>query len=436
MATIEPTGARRLRDKAPVTHASGPLLPPPTSPASASVITMMIVSRLGFALALQLPITAGLALKLQTLVAPDALVGTLALVTSLGAFSALFFDPLFGRLSDRTTSRFGRRRPWLVIGAAGMLPAMLLMAVAPNAVVLGVGWVLTQMLANAAVGAHTATLADQLPPRQRGKVSGAIGIVNQVGTLGAAYAASLLGANMLLFFLVPAGVGFILAMGYVLVLPDRQLPARPPREGGLLLALTTFWVNPIKNPDFALAWWSRFLLVLANFMFTTFRLIWIQQEFGLTPQKAAAIMSTGVLCYVISVIVAGQIAGWISDMVGRRKPFIIGSALIFAVGIYFLVHASTPGAFFFAEVILGIGFGIYVAIDLALVIDVLPNPDDAGKDLGVFNIAMAGPQVLAPAVAAAVIGIGGGQNFDLMFTVAAVIAAIGAVLILFVRKVR
>src|SRR5699024_4930288 len=210
----------------------------------------------------------------------DEVVATLGIITSIGAFSALFFDPIFGRLSDRTTSRFGRRRPWLIIGGTGLLLALGLIAIAPNALILGIGWVLAQMLGNAAVSAHTATVADQLTPRQRGKVSGAIGVVQQAAFLIAAYVAELLGHSMLLLFLIPGVFGLVLLIVFAFVLPDRQLPHRPPAQG-LRTLLTTFWVNPVKNPDFGFAWWSRFLLVLANFMFVTYRLLWIQHEFGM-----------------------------------------------------------------------------------------------------------------------------------------------------------
>ena len=96
----------------------------------------------------------------------------------LGAPAMLFFDPVFGRISDRTMSRFGRRRPWMIVGMAGLLVALLIMAIAPTALVVGAGWILAQITANAAIAAHTASIADQLPSSQRGKVAGAIGIAH------------------------------------------------------------------------------------------------------------------------------------------------------------------------------------------------------------------------------------------------------------------
>jgi MFS family permease len=409
--------------------------PVPVEKAQASVITTMVLARLGLMIALFMPIVAGMTLKVQSLVPGPDVAATLGAVISMGAFAALLFDPIFGRLSDRTVGRFGRRRPWLVAGALGLLACLAVIATAPNAVVLGIGWFFAQALGNAAVAAHTATLADQVPQWQRGKVSGMIGIASQAASLGAAYSASLFGQNMLLLFLVPGVLALVLVLVFAFVLPDRPMERRPASEGGLRTALKTFWVNPRKNPDFAFAWVSRFLVVLAMFMFVTFRLLYLQQDLGLSKQDAAGALATGVLIYTLALVTAGQIAGWISDRLGRRKVFIWTSAIIFGIGTWMLTAADSTSGFYWAELVIGIGFGIYIAVDLALVIDVLPNPEDTAKDLGVFNIAMTGPQTLAPAVSAALVTMGGGR-YDLLLAVAAGIALLGALTILPVKKVR
>lgn len=407
----------------------------PVEKAKASVIITMVLARLGLMTALLMPIVAGMTLKVQSLVPASEAAPTLGLVISMGAFAALLFDPVFGRLSDRTVGRFGRRRPWLVAGALGLLACLTVIATAPNVLVVGIGWFFAQALGNAAVAAHTATLADQVPQWQRGKVSGMIGIASQAASLGAAYSASLFGQNMLLLFLVPGVLALVLVLVFAFVLPDQPMERRPASEGGLRTALKTFWVNPRKNPDFAFAWISRFLVVLAMFMFVTFRLLYLQQDLGLSKEEAAGALATGVLIYTLALVTAGQIAGWISDRIGRRKVFIWTSAIIFGIGTWMLSLANSTSGFYWAELVIGIGFGIYIAVDLALVVDVLPNPEDTAKDLGVFNIAMAGPQTLAPAVSAALLAMGGG-SYDLLLGVAAVIALLGALTILPVKKVR
>ncbi|MEU8316813.1 hypothetical protein AB0C33_00475 [Nonomuraea sp. NPDC048881] len=81
----------------------------------------------------------------------------------------------------------------------------------------------------------------------------------------------------------------------------------------------------------------------------------------------------------------------------------------------------------------GIAFGVYLAVDMALVTKVLPAPGDAGKDMGVLNIANAGPQILAPALAAVVVGTGG---YPALFVVGIVISLVGSVGVLRIRGVR
>ncbi|MCD5312126.1 MFS transporter, partial [Kineosporia babensis] len=115
-----------------------------------------------------------------------------------------------------------------------------------------------------------------------------------------------------------------------------------------------------------------------------------------------------------------------------------GSTLVFGVGLLVLAHADTVALFYVAEIILGFAYGIYAAVDNALVVDVLPDPDKPGKDLGVINIANSLPQSLAPALGLALLGFGssGGENYTLLLWGAAGVAAVGAAVIIPIRGVR
>jgi len=202
--------------------------------------------------------------------------------------------------------------------------------------------------------------------------------------------------------------------------------------------VTTFWVNPAKYPDFALAWWSRFLITLATFMFTTFRLFFLQDKLGVSKDKAPAAVTIGVLVYTIALVAAGWVAGKISDRTGRRKFLVAGSTLLFGIGIVSLAHVTTVGQFYMVEALMGVAFGIYVGVDLALVVDVLPNPDDAGKDLGVFNMANALPQTVAPVFGAALLAVSSAdnQNYELLLYTAGAASLLGALVVLPIKKVR
>jgi MFS family permease len=197
----------------------------------------------------------------------------------------------------------------------------------------------------------------------------------------------------------------------------------------------TFWVSPRRYPDFAWAWISRFLLVLGSFMFTTFRFFWMKDEIGLNDAQAAGTVATGVLIYTIVLVIIGQAAGYISDRLGRRKFLVFLSTALFAVGLGLLTQVDTVAGFYWVEAILGAAYGIYMGVDLALVLAVLPHPEDNAKDLGVFNIANAGPQSLAPFVGAVLIG-GAAKNYDLLYVVAAALTFLGALAIVPVKKVK
>ena len=100
---------------------------------------------------------------------------------------------------------------------------------------------------------------------------------------------------------------------------------------------------------------------------------------------------------------------------------------------FVIAIASSFNGFLVGMAIGGLGFGIYVAVDLALVVDVLPDKDNAAKDLGVFNMAGALPFSIAPGIAPAILAVGGG-SYGVLYGVAGVCAIVGAVTILPVKR--
>ena len=300
--------------------------------------------------------------------------------------------------------------------------------------VLIVGWFGAQLAANAAFAAYLATIADQVPPSQTAKISALGGVMQNVGILVATFVAGLFTEQMIPLFMIPALCGVVGMVAYALVLKDPQLHHKPPSQG-LKAWVQTFWVSPRQHPDFGWAWISRFLLVLGSFMFSTFRLNWMIDHLGLTSTQAAQVVFLGVLIYTIVLVIVGQTVGFLSDKIGRRKIFVFASTALFAIGLLALTQVHTVSHFYVIEAILGAAFGIYMGVDLALVIGVLPNPENAAKDLGVFNIANAAPQSLAPFLGAALIG-GAAKDYSLLYVVAAALTFLGALAIIPVKKVK
>ncbi|OYN97723.1 Na+/melibiose symporter-like transporter [Propionibacteriaceae bacterium ES.041] len=397
----------------------------------------VFLAQFGIFLALLGPATVSIALKVTTLTSdPAQQAAWTGTALAPGALAAVIFNAVGGRISDRTTSRFGRRRPWLVIGFVGFLVAMLVIALGTNVLMLAVGWFLAQMCANVAFAAFLASLSDQLPQQQYGKTSGIVGIAQNVGIMGATWVSSWFESNMLLLFLVPAVIGFVLVVAYALTLPEPVLKQNR-HPFNLREFLGTFWTNPIRHPDFALAWWGRFMIILASYLFVTFRLFYMTNHLGLDRSRAAAAVALGVTIYTVASMVASLLAGWISDATGRRKVLVAAAILLFAIGTYLLLHVDSVTGFYVVEAVMGFAYGSYVAVDLALVFEVLPDRENNGKDLGVFNMANALPQSIAPAVGGVLLSrLGGGTDFTALLITAAAVGVLGAILTMFIRSVR
>jgi MFS family permease len=381
------------------------------------------------------PIQLLLPQQLEDIAGDDNKVGALGLVTGVGAAVAVVATPLAGALSDRTTSRFGRRLPWLVGGT--LLGAVTLAVLSRQSTVAGVlvGWCLAQACLNAAYAGLTAEVPDHVPVVQRGTVSGWFGLPQAVGVV--------VGVALVTSFTTTAGAGYLLIAAVIalLVLPfafvttDRRLSRSDRPQWSLARG---WWIDPRRYPDFGWAWLTRFLISLGNALGTLYLLYFLRDKVHyeqLFPGKSA---EDGVLVLIL-IYAAGAVAtavggGMWSDRTGRRKPLVIVSSLVMAVGALLLAIWPTWTASLVAAALLGIGYGVYMAVDTALVTEVLPAAADRGKDLGIVNIANAAPQVLAPALAAPVVdGLGG---YPVLYTLTALVTLAGAVLVLPIRSVR
>jgi len=360
----------------------------------------------------------------------------LALVTGAGAAVSLVANPLFGALSDRTVARRGRRVPWVLFGAILGAAALAALAGAPNVAVMTVLWCLVQAGCNGAYAAITAAIPDRVPAPQRGTVGGLAAMGQTVGILAGAVIAAVVSGNFALGYLVCA---LALLAGVVLYFfknDDVALPrdGRPPFK--LAEFAMNFWISPARYPDFAWAWLTRLLVNIGNHMVTLYLLFFLIDAVRL-PETQGLAAETGVLIltglYAVMVIITSVVGGRLSDRMGRRKPLVILSSAVIAVAALILAVAPTwPGALIGASV-LGIGFGAYLAVDFALITEVLPTALNRGKDLGVINIANSLPQVLAPLIAYPFVAYWGG--YVSLYVAAAVIGLLGAVFVVKIKGV-
>lgn len=412
---------------------------PPTKPVKPLFVAAYLLAQLFFFIALLGPAIVAIQVKAISMFPGDNTAQTNAIsqIAGLGALGAVFANVIFGQISDRTTWSWGRRRPWLVIGILGMTVGLVMMGLFNTVPLVAAGWLIAQIGANATLAPFVAVISDQISKTQRARVSSWISIAQNLAVLIATYLADALQTNLKLLFIGPTIPAILFMVWFAFVLPDKRMPVRPPRFGFVEM-LRTFWVNPIAHPDYALAWWGRFLITFATYAFTTYRLMYLIHRVDLTQAEATRVVTISVLIYTIVLMSASFIGGWLSDIFHRRKVFVMLASVLFGIGTALLAHTTTVGMFYCVEAIMGLAYGIYVAVDLALVVDVLPNPDNAGKDLGVFNIANALPQSLAPYIAPFFLAIGSVENtnYPALCYMAGICAIIGGLLVIPIKKVK
>ena len=376
-----------------------------------------------------------LALKVDSLVGIDQAPSSLAIVAGVGALVSMVGNPIFGRLSDRTAWRLGMRRPWMVIGLVGGSLGILVVALAPSAAVVLVGWCIAQLFFNALLAAQVAVLPDQVPTTQRGLIAGILGICLPVASVTGTFLVKLFSGHQLAMFTVPCVVAGVFILLFVITLQDRRLADADKPAWSLREFASTFYVDPRPNPDFAWAFLSRFLFVTAYAFLTTYQAYYLLQKIGSSESEVPQQIFLGTLVQSIILVAASLIGGRISDRSGRRKIFVAGAAIVYGLAMFVIAVASSFHGFLVGMAVGGLGFGIYAAVDLALVVDVLPARDKVAKDLGVFNIAGALPYTIAPAVAPAILAIGHG-NYGLLYAVAGACAILAAAAILPVKRTR
>jgi MFS family permease len=398
-------------------------------------ITLYALAYIETSLVFIAPLLVSLALKVNSLVGIDRAPSGLALVTGTGSLLAIFANPFFGRMSDRTSSRMGMRRPWMLGGLAGGSLGIVVVALAPNLFVVLVGWCLAQVFFNALLAALVAVLPDQVPTAQRGTVSGVLAICLPLASVGGTFLIQLFTGNQIAMFLVPSAIGAVLILPFAVTLKDRRFAEADKPTWSVREFLSAFYVNPRKSPDFAWAFASRFMLLLAYALLTTYQAYYLLEKIGSAETEVPRQVFLATVVQSAALVVSALVSGRLSDRSGRRKVFVLIASVVYGVAMFAIAIAGDVNGFLVGMAISGLGFGMYMAVDLALVADVLPDPAQAAKDLGVFNMAGALPFSIAPAMAPVILAVASG-SYGVIYAVAGVCALLGAVFILPVKRAR
>jgi MFS family permease len=398
------------------------------------------LASLGMWMASLTPLQVSMPQQLQD-ITPHHKVLALALVSSVGAVTAVVATPIAGALSDRTTGSLGfgrlrgRRHRW-TIGMA-VLAAVSLALIARQGTVVGVAvfWGLFNVFQNGEYASLSAAIPDHVPVRQRATVSGWVGMPQAlglvVGTLLVVEVFTLNTSSGLTDgYVVLAVLLVLLAVPFVLFTPDYPLDPGHGERLTLRKLLASIWISPRQYPDFGWAWLTRFLSSLAIAMGTLYLLYFLRDAVHYAhPADGLLVL---IVIYTGCVVVTAIVGGVISDRVGNRKVIVTIGGGLMAVAALLLVFAETWPAAMIAAVLFGSGFGAYLAVDQALITQVLPAAADRAKDLGIINIAIVAPGAVGAALAGGLVTLGG---YPLLFAGTAAVAVLASVLVWKIKSV-
>jgi MFS family permease len=315
-----------------------------------------------------------------------------------------------------------------------VLAAICLALISQQSTVIGILglWALFSVFNNGQYASLSASIPDHVPVGQRATVAGWVGMPQALGlVIGVEIVAQVFGGHTSGYlFLAVAMLLFVLPFVFSTSDPPLEPGQREPFSAGQLLE--AFKVDLRAHPDFGWAWITRFLASLSISMGTLYLFFFLRDQLGYKTNAATAHLTTLILIYTLCVVVTATVGGRISDRMGKRKLIVTVSGSLMGVAALLLTIVETWPSVVVAAFLFGTGFGAYLAVDQALITQVLPSAENRGKDLGLINIAIAGPAAVGGLLAALLVTVGG---YPTLFASTAVTAAIGAILVWRIKSV-
>lgn len=409
------------------------------APLTPWTVALLVGASFGASLAYLVPMVFTLALRVDQIAPGNQ--ASLGYIIGIGALFTLLAAPLTGILSDRTRSRWGRRRPFTVAGALVGLAAVPLLAYATDLVSLGVGWVIASVGWGTAAGSIANYQADRLPPGQRGKVSGLTGMVSQIAPVAGVILVGGVTVDPLLVVLLPMLVGTPLVVLFVVSAHEEDsrgvVPSSRLSPGAVL---RSFGFRPRDFPDFAWNWLGRFVFFTGISLTTTYGTFFYASRLGIAVEDISPVVAVISSLGIVSAAVGALVGGTLSDRLGRRHPFVVGAVVIFVAGSVIMAFAHSLPVIMIGAALSSSGVATFLAVNQAMVLDVLPHREtQAGRFMAITAFSQKIPSGLAPLAAPLILAVGSmsAPNYTALYLTTASLVLVGGVIIVIgVRAVR
>ncbi len=359
---------------------------------------------------------------------------TLFILGFMGTIIAVIVQPTIGSISDYTVSRWGRRKPYIFIGSTLDIVFLLGIATSNTVIAIAAFMALLQFSANFAQGPFQGYIPDLVPEKQVGIASALVGLFQVLGNAaGFAIGAVAVATNN--FFLGTMALG-VLEFVTMLAVVIRVDEGRTPRERGTRswrsIGAEAWGTDILREHSFVWLVWSRWFVLMGMTMLTNFAIFYFVQSFGIEQEDTGVPMLAVLAATVVGNVIAVVPAARVSDRVGR-KPVIYAACAVGSVGLGIVAVSPALPVTVLGGLILGGGFGMFLAVDWALLTDLVPKAS-AGRYMGISNVATATAGLVGLAIGGividvtnAVIGEGAGPRIAIALSVPLLV--IGALLL-------
>jgi MFS family permease len=338
----------------------------------------------------------------------------LAILAFAGALVAMAVQPVVAAISDYTITRWGRRKPYIFIGTVLDLVFLAGLAWSNTFLAVFVFVVLLQFSSNFAQGPFQGYVPDLVPAKQVGLASGLMGLMIILGNVtGLAFAGLGIASGFWQLGLIAVGVLELTTMLATVLTVREPRKAMPPRSSGSIAEAVRGTVRDVlSHRDFLWLLASRFAFLVGASMLTRWAFFYMQDSIGLSvEQTALAVTVAGAMILVFNGLSVFP-SGVLSDRYGRKRMIYIACVIAFAGMLPLVVAQRDPALTALLElpsgpvelvyplaglavILVGVGFGTFIAVDWALMTDIIPK-QTTGRYMGISNVAtaIAGPTSL------------------------------------------
>lgn len=368
------------------------------------------------------------------LVGEENVTAVYGMVAGIGGLAIVFLGPFGGVIADKTRIRFGRRRFWMIAGSIGGALSMAVLTYATSIPMLVIGFCLVQFFYGLVALSCFAIVPEQVEQEKFGRVSGLIGaaapacvMIGQM--MMGAFADTTVQQKLVALAIIQLIGGFTAA----LLIKDNYIPAAEAKKKQAFAAgLKNFYPSFKEHPTFTWALLTKLFINVSNAGLSMLTLFYIAR-FHLGEAEIFELMAYTAPSIML-MVVAGILGGFLSDKVKKQKPFVMGAALVTSLCLMAFAFSSNIAWVIVGNFIFNFGFGMYNAVDNALVNRILPSKKDTGKDLSIMNmttqLASSVVNFAAPSLIAVGAAMMGGDGYTFFFLVLAAFSILSALAVI------